>query len=160
MGNTQFKNMKTENLHMHICSVSGKGMSEGWYINGEYLSTKSLADGYAKTVRKNADDLEWYEDFKELYQDCLENGETDFGYWTEWYEYDLEDEGEAYDDDGNLYEFKNNQWVRPFNLEDYIIVDGDGVTVEIWAHKETKKLIEIPIEIVEIVRDLDNIIYR
>lgn len=46
---------------------------------------------------------------------------------------------------------------QTFTLEDYEIVGGDGVTNELWEHKNTKKLVEIPIEI---VRDYANIIYK
>ena len=58
----------------------------------------------------------------------------------------------------NKKQLKNNlsniKEYLDFSLEDYdISEDGDGVTYEIWEHVKTKKLVEIPIEI---VRDFDN----
>lgn len=140
--------MKTEDLYRHKCSVTGKGMNEGWYIDGEYYSTIELADIEAQKLD--------FKDFEELYDECENEGEQDYCYWTTW-EDDLEEEEEAYDEDGNLYTFEGGKWNLAFDLEDYEIVGGDGIEMELWKHKTTKQLIHIPIEI---VRDFDNIIFK
>jgi len=68
MGNTKFARK---------CSIIGKGMNEGWYITGEYYSTKQLADERAKS--------DGYKDFEDLYQDYGGDGElNDDAYYTEW----------------------------------------------------------------------------
>ena len=39
-------------------------------------------------------------------------------------------------------------------INDYEMIDGDGVTYEIWEHEVNKSCIRVPIEI---VRDFSNI---
>lgn len=168
--------MKTENLHRHVCFITGKGMSEGFLMNHE---TYKDQETFTAEVRKlipcfNADInvgvSEGYFGDDALGgalipqtisdEDLLEHSYEEGNHlWTDWYQDDLEDEGEAYDDDGNKWEFQplNKEWIRAFELSDYDIVAGDGVTTEVWEHKVTKKLVTIPIEI---VRDFDNIEYN
>jgi len=114
--------MKTEDLHRHVCLISGKGMSEGFLMDNEtyekqedflvelrkmipdfnadinigfsegYFGEDALADNLIPTTISDEDLLEYsYEEENHL--------------WTEWYQDDLEAEGEGYDDDGYLYIF-------------------------------------------------------
>jgi hypothetical protein len=165
--------MKTEDLHRHVCKVSGKGMSEGFLMNDE---TYKEQEDFIVVLREmipsfNADInmglSEGYEGDDALGDALIPQTISDedlleFSYdnenhlWTDWYQDDLEEETEGYDDDGNLWEFLsiNQEWRKEFDLEDYEICGGDGVTTEVWKHKTTGKLVTIP---VEIVRDFDNI---
>lgn len=69
------------------CSVTGEGMNEGWLIDGEYFSTIELAHKKAQSLRTlPLTDVSFYDDFYHLYKDCSKNGETDFCYYTEWYD--------------------------------------------------------------------------
>ena len=146
--------MKAENLFGQI-SYTKKPFNCGYYVSTT-KETTYFAEGEEKerdTYLKehfifNEETPNW-ESLHEKYKD-------DF-YYSEWFVEDNMDEG--YDKEGNLYEFEplNKIWRRTFHLEDYEIVGGDGVTNELWEHKNTKKLIEIPIEI---VRDYANIIYK
>lgn len=136
--------MRTEDLHRHVCSVTGKGMSEGFLFHDDcYIKDDENALEYAKSSG-----------FKTL----QESYDAGYHYWTEWYDFqDLEDEGEAFDDDGNLYFFRKGKWVEDIDLQDYDIVGGDGVEHEIWEHKENKHQIKIPIEIVRNLEDVEFI---
>lgn len=163
--------MTTEYLHRHTCKITGRGMSEGFLMNDE---TYGEQEDFVKVLRDaipsfNADInigmTEMYEGEDALAdgliptaisdEDLLEfSYENEYHLWTDWYQEDLEEEGEAHDDDGNLHYFKDGKWSKYINLNDYEIVGGDGVENEVWEHKETKNLIEIPIEI---VRDFKNV---
>lgn len=99
--------MKTEQLHRHVCSITGKGMSEGFLFQMDvYIKEESDALEYAKSIGYNS--------LEESYEDEMH-------YWTTWEDnQDLEWEGEAYDDDGNLWEFVDGEWRKPFDLEDTV----------------------------------------
>lgn len=74
------------------CSVTNKGINEGWHINGEWYSTQELANIAAREMG--------YKDFSNMY-DCNNNDELDEDedeiictedvYWTS-FEEDLESE--------------------------------------------------------------------
>lgn len=156
--------MKTADLHRHKCDATGKGMSEGWYIDGEYFSTQESAD---KRAREHVDnDGNNFKNFKELYEDSTDTESpdynTDYCYWTTWHQdnFDLEAEGEAYDDDGNYYRFINGKWFESDNqtiAENLELWDtGDGVEYEIWRDSRTDIKYIIPIEIVRDFNDLND----
>jgi len=64
------------------CSVTGAGMNEGWYINGEYYSTQELADKAAQDIpNEEVEEDVNYKDFEELYE-SLSDDQMDFAYWT------------------------------------------------------------------------------
>jgi len=169
--------MKTENLHKHVCKITGKGMSEGFLMNHEtYKEEKDFVEVLREEISNFNADINSIEEMSYNGLDALGGGlipktitdadlleySYDNGYhiWTSWEDQeDLEEEGKGYDDEGNLYEFKplNKEWIRVFELSDYDIIGGDGVTEELWEHKITKKLVVIPIEI---VRDFDNIEWK
>jgi hypothetical protein len=92
-------------LYPRKCSVTGKGMSEGWcFCGGEaYASDVASADILAKQYG--------YDDIA----DAVEN--SDNTYWTEWdYEMDEYDNDEMWDADGNLYTWvdgKPTRYVEP-----------------------------------------------
>lgn len=169
--------MKTKNLHKHVCKISGRGMSEGFLMNHEtYKEQKDFIGVLREEISSFNADINSIEGMSYNGLDALGGGlipktitdenllkySYDNGYhiWTSWEDQeDLEEEGEAYDDDGNLWEYLsiNKKWRRYFDLEDYEICGGDGVEYELWEHKSTKKLISIPIEI---VRDFNNIKFK
>ena len=157
--------MKTENLHKNTCFITGKGMSEGFVLNDETYKNredvvKVLREEYISAMNAdiNAGFIDGYEEEdalagafvpktisdEDLLEFCYEN---DFVYWTEWYdEKELEDDGEAYDDDGILYEFIDGEWVKEINLdEDYEIFGGDGLEYERWKHQDTGEIITVDI---------------
>jgi hypothetical protein len=92
-------------LYPRKCSVTGKGMAEGWcFCGGEaYASDEASADILAKQYG--------YDDIA----DAVEN--SDNTYWTEWdYEMDEDDNDEMWDADGNLYTWvdgKPTRYVEP-----------------------------------------------
>ena len=133
--------MKTKDLNRHVCSITGKGMSEGFlFCDDTYIKDEKDALEYAQ---KNG-----HSTLKKSY-------DAEFHYWTTWEDHeDLESEGEAFDDEGTLYTFTNGKWVQKINPNDLEHYDsGDGVSHEYWQHKETKDVFKVPIEI---VRDWDN----
>lgn len=88
-------------LYPRKCSVTGKGMAEGWcFFGGEaYASDEASADILAKQYG--------YDDIA----DAVEN--SDNTYWTEWdYEMDEDDNDEMWDADGNLYTWVNGKPTR------------------------------------------------
>lgn len=130
-------NMKTQNLHKHVCKISGKGMSQGFLLDGEtYRCREDYKEEDTKTflteVRKlipsfNADinagvsDGYFGEDAlggclipKTISDDNLleYSYEEGYHYFTEWEQEGLEEEGEAYDDEGVKYTFEDGEWVN------------------------------------------------
>lgn len=92
-------------LYPRKCSVTGKGMSEGWCLFGgdEYASDEASANIIARQY--------CYDDIA----DAVEN--SDNTYWTEW-DTDLneDDNDEMWDADGNLYTWvdgKPTRYVEP-----------------------------------------------
>lgn len=92
-------------LYPRKCSVTGKGMAEGWVLFGgdEYASDEASAEILAEQY--GYDNL----------SDAIEN--SDNTYWTEW-DVDLneEDNDEMWDADGNLYTWvdgKPTRYVEP-----------------------------------------------
>ena len=145
--------MKTEDLFGKI-SYTGKPFNCGYYV-ATMEGTIYFAEGEEKDRDNYLKEYFIFDEETPNWESLHEEYGDDF-YYSEWF---VEEDGEGYDDDGNLYEFEplNKVWRRAFDLEDYEIVGGDGVTNELWEHKNTKKLVEIPIEI---VRDYANIIYK
>lgn len=141
--------MKAEDLYGQL-SHTGKPFNCGYYVNGEYFAEGEEKERDLYLTENNIFDSET-PNWESLHEECGD----DF-YYSEWLVEDDLDGG--YDEDGNYYLFVDGKFVEenPFNLEDYEIVGGDGVTEEIWKHKSTEQIIHIPIEI---VRDLDNIIF-
>lgn len=83
------------------CSVTGKGMNEGWYINGDCYSTQEYADKAARELKD--DNGQYYKNFGELYSDCENDNETcDFAYWTTWYD-TIADDDDYYNEEGQLF---------------------------------------------------------
>ena len=166
--------METKDLHRHVCKVSGKGMSEGFLMNSE---TYAKQEDFVKVLREaissfNADiNIGYCEGYfgedalggalipKTISDaDLLEfSYDSDYHLWTDWYQEDLEEETEGYDDDGNLWEFMplNKEWRREFDLADYKLVAGDGITTEVWEHKITQKLATVRIEIMRYFDDIE-----
>lgn len=91
-------------LYPRKCSVTGKGMAEGWvFDNGEKYAIDKKS---ATTIAKNYG----YANYKEAYNDHI-------CYWTEW-DTDLneDDNDEMWDADGNLYTWvdgKPTRYVEP-----------------------------------------------
>lgn len=86
-------------LYPRLCEDTGKGMVEGYCI-GDGQSYTTSEEAMKKDVVKAG-----YKDMEEAYND-------EYYYWTEWYDLDLEEEGIAYDGEGNLYEFINGEWEK------------------------------------------------
>ena len=92
-------------LYPRKCSVTGKGMAEGWCLFGgdEYASDEASANIIAQQY--GYDDL----------ADAVENSDDTF--WTEWdYEMDEDENDEMWDADGNLYTWvdgKPTRYVEP-----------------------------------------------
>jgi hypothetical protein len=97
-------------LYPRKCSVTGKGMSEGWCLFGgeAYASDEASADILAKQYG--------YDDIA----DAVEN--SDNTYWTEWdYEMDEDDNDEMWDADGNLYTWVDGKATRYVEPTDEVI---------------------------------------
>ena len=85
------------------CSVTGKGINEGYIIDGEWFATQREADIYAREIG--------YEDYAELclfynfdeYGEELENNENEC-FWTSFEDVDgeIEAQGEYYTAEGKL----------------------------------------------------------
>jgi len=76
-----------------LCDISGKGMNEGYCFNdGEtYAATEELAKQYVESLGFN-----WEEELLTV------DTEDEWFYWTEW---ELEDDEDYYDENGNLIEY-------------------------------------------------------
>lgn len=64
-------------IYARKCSFTGKGMNEGWYIDGAYCSDYEIVEEFAKS--------QGYDDWNDMYNNANEC------YFTEW---DVEDEFE------------------------------------------------------------------
>lgn len=114
--------MKTENLHRHVCYISGKGMSQGFLMNHETYDRQEdfifelrklipdfnadinigISDGYfgGGALADNLIPITISD------EDLINHSyEEDNHLWTEWHQEDLEEDGEGYDDYGCLYIF-------------------------------------------------------
>ena len=81
-------------LFARKCSVTGKGMNQGWVINNGEVYIAKKAD-CAKWVKDN-----WNQTINQAYKESEEEDAGNF-YWTEWedvsdYQF-IEIEGELYD---------------------------------------------------------------
>ena len=139
--------MKTKDLHRHKCTITEKGMSEGFLFCDD-------------TLIKNEEDALKYAQ-KNGYNTLQESYDDEFHFWTTWEDVeDLEYEGEAYDDAGNFYRFVEGNWVKVIDdeiLDNCDLIGGDGLSYETYFNKETNEEYTVPIEI---VRDLVNITVR
>ena len=86
-------------LYSRKCSITGKGMDEGFCFGDGETYIQNEDDALKKLISLGYDTL----------NDAYNNGAY---YWTDWYDEDLKDDGEAYDAKGNLYNFINEQWVK------------------------------------------------
>jgi hypothetical protein len=160
--------MKVEDLFPEVCSVTGKGISQGFVygdgiiIESDYDLLKVLREAIPEfnadinigsSKSKSGYTLERDISDKKLLKFSYKNK---YHYWTQWDVIDDELD-QAYDEHGTLYKLKDGNWELAFDLDDYEIIGGDGVETELWEHRETKKTISIPIEI---VRDFNNIDFR
>ena len=92
-------------LYPRKCSVTGKGMSEGWCLFGGEAYASNLVSAEILAEQYGYDNL----------SDAIEN--SDNTYWTEWdYEMSEDDNDEMWDADGNLYTWvdgKPTRYVEP-----------------------------------------------
>ena len=161
--------MNTEDLFRHQCTVTGLGMDEGYYFNHNTYAEK---EDFVKVLREEVSNfnLDISAGVCESYlgQGSLVTGflpvtisdedllkfsyDNEYHYWTTWHQdnFDLEEEGEAFDKDGNKYYFdsKHKEWKMEVDEDEYEWYDGgDGVEYEIWKNTKTEKLIKVPIEL-------------
>jgi len=104
--------MKKENiidskdLFARKCSVTGKGMNEGYCIDDGMMYIENPDD-----IIKHLREIDFPFDGVKLSDEILldEAYNSDYCYYTEW---DELDEDEAYDEDGNAYELINDLWTK------------------------------------------------
>jgi|LakMenEpi03Aug12_release.lakeMendotaPanAssembly.Ray.scaffolds.fasta_scaffold814343_3 hypothetical protein len=82
--------------YCRVCSVTGKGMNEGWYFEntGDYTATKEAT---VQLLREH------YPEYKDIPDDKLIDVVYDAEgvYWTQWeYEEEIEDQEFYYTEDG------------------------------------------------------------
>ena len=116
------------------CTATGRGMNSGFcYRDGDayFLNESDLV----AHIRRQGEYEGLSDEFilNEAY--ALEEY-----YWTEW---DVVDEDEWYDINGNQYTDLDTHLETEFDL-----VGGDGVETEVWMHKGTREEFKINIEIV------------
>jgi hypothetical protein len=100
--------MENTKKFARICTATGEGMNEGWFINDNYFKYKKDADAYSQTIpnEENPENGN-YKNFDELYN-SLKEEDNDFCYWTIW---DNEDEIFLKEfEEGAQNRFRNNDF--------------------------------------------------
>ena len=103
---TKENTIESKDLFARKCSVTGKGMNEGYCILDGMMYIENDDD-----IIKHLREIDYPFDGAKISDEILldEAYNSDYYYHTEW---DELDEDEAYDEDGNAYELINDLWTK------------------------------------------------